>query len=258
MLLLFLLLPACSLNPASQPQTLTVFAAASLTSPFEYLAQVFEDQHPEVKVSLVLAGSQQLATQLREGARADVFASANHAQMDEVVASGLTQPGSLRDFTSSQLVLVVPSDNPAGIQNVADLAQPGSRLVLAAVEVPVGQYSLELLAKASQVGELGADFQERVLSNVVSYENNVKTVLAKVILGEADAGIVYSSDVGADLLDRVSRIEIPDRWNVTAAYPIVRLSQSNLSELADAFIQLTLSEQGQQILSDHGFLPVAP
>lgn len=257
-LLLAFNLPACSFRPSDRQMPLTVFAAASLTGPFEAITQVYEDQYPGVKVSLVFAGSQQLATQLREGARADVFSSANQVQMESVISAGLADSTEVMAFSSSRLVVIVPNDNPAGIQELQDLARSGYRLVLAAVEVPVGQYSLDFLAKASDNGEFGVDFQDQVLSNVVSYENNVKTVLAKVVLGEADAGIVYSSDVGPELLGKVSRIEIPDRLNITAVYQIVKLYESSQPYLADAFIQLVLSEQGQAILAEHGFLPVAP
>jgi molybdate transport system substrate-binding protein len=258
LLLVLLNLPACSFRSASRPDSLTVFAAASLTAPFEAITQVFKQAHPGLEVSLVLAGSQQLATQLREGAHADVFASANQSYLDAIVDAGLANAADVAAFATSSLVVVVPAENPGHINSLLDLAHPGHRLVLAAAEVPVGQYSLEFMIKASQDAGLGADYQERVLSNVVSYENNVKTVLAKVVLGEADAGIVYSSDVSPDLLDQVSRIEIPDHLNVSAVYPITLLKESLQPELAKSFITFVLSPQGQALLAEHGFRPVAP
>ena len=235
-----------------------VFAAASLTTPFEKIAQVFETSHPGLKISLVFAGSQQLATQIREGARADVFASANQSQMDAVVEAGLAEFSQVERFTSTTLVVVIPKDNPAGMDDLQNLAQPGRRIILAAAEVPVGQYSLQFLARAGQAGELGSDYQANVLRNVVSYENDVKAVLAKVLLGEADAGIVYASDIGPEIMDRVSRIAIPDRWNITAVYPISVLKEGAQPEMAAAFVDFVLSPEGQTILSDHGFRPVQP
>lgn len=255
--LLSLSLPACN-TMEGNTVTLTVFAAASLSESFEDLVSQFEASQPGVQVELVFAGSQQLAIQLREGAQADIFASANRTQMESLIEAGLVEADGVYNFATNRLVAIVPKDNPAGMDDLQNLVQPGRRLVLASPEVPVGQYSLDFLSKAAQDGELGVDFQANVLRNVVSYENDVKTVLAKVALGEADAGIVYSSDAGPDQLDRIIRIEIPDRWNIIALYPIAALAGSAQPELAEAFVAYILSAQGQVTLADHGFLPAAP
>lgn len=254
------LVSACARpNPAANGDAapvITVMAAASLAEPFEEIGLLFEQQHPGSRADFNLAGSQQLVQQLAEGAPADVFASANQKQMDNAAAAGRIDPGSSRPFVLNRLVVILPKDNPAGISTLPDLARPGIKLVLAAEEVPVGQYSLEFLARASREGGFGAGYQDKVLQNVVSYENNVKSVLAKVSLGEADAGVVYTSDAGGENL-QIRTIEIPGELNIIATYPIAPVKDSPNPELSQAFIDLVFSEDGQQILEKYGFIPVS-
>ena len=190
LLVLGLILAACtSRSPQTQPQQdIIVLAAASLTEPFTEIGQLFEQQHPGAKVRFNFAGSQQLAQQLVSGAPADVFASANPDQMQAAVQAGRILPDAPQIFAGNRLVVIIPADNPGGLQTLADLAKPGLQVVLAAKEVPVGQYTLSFLEKASHDPAFGADYSAAVLQNVVSYENNVKAVLTKVQLGEADAG----------------------------------------------------------------------
>lgn len=259
LLLAFLVFTSACAAPAPANRgaktVITVMAAASLTEPFKEIGQIFEQQHPGSQVEFNLAGSQQLAQQLAEGAPADVFASANQKQMDNAIASERVNPGSARPFVRNRLVLILPKDNPAGISSLPDLARPGVKLVLAAEAVPVGQYSLEFLAKASKEGGFGSDYQEKVLQNVVSYENNVKIVLTKVSLGEADAGIVYTSDTTSVEQD-IRQVEIPDDLNVIATYPIAPVGDSANPSLAQAFIDLVFSDTGRQILEKYGFIPL--
>jgi molybdate transport system substrate-binding protein len=244
--------PAPTHPPASG--TLTVFAAASLTESFTELGQQFEAEHPGVKVVFNFAGSQALSQQLGEGAPADVFASANTKEMMNAVASGRVADGSQKTFAHNKLVVIYPKDNPAGLAKLQDLASPGLKLVLAAKEVPVGKYSLEFLDKASQDATFGPAFKDGVLKNVVSYEENVKAVLTKIVLGEGDAGIVYQTDISLDKADKVGRLEIPDALNTVATYPIAVVSDAQQMELAGAFVDLVLSAQGQAILARYGFL----
>ncbi len=253
---------ACAPQDASTPAQqepksgkLIVFAAASLTESFGEICSIFESEHSGVEISLNLASSYQLAQQLAQGAPADVFASANNTQMANAIEAGRIAKGSQRTFVRNKLVVVYPKDNPAGLQTLQDLAQPDLKLVLAAQEVPVGKYSLELLEKASQDPDLGAAFKDGVLENVVSYEDTVKAVFAKVVLGEGDAGIVYLTDISLDNADKVDRIEIPDNLNSVATYPIAPVSDSAEPELAQAFIELILSPQGQEIMAKYGFAP---
>ncbi len=202
------------------------------------------------------AGSNALATQIAEGAPADVFASANNAQMTAAVETGRVDAGAPAQFVTNRLVVVVPADNPAGIERLQDLAGDDVLLVLAAEEVPVGGYSLEFVDKASTDPEFGAAFRDDVLANVVSYEENVRSVLNKVVLGEADAGIVYTSDAAG--IDGISQLDIPDALNVLAQYPIAALNDSANGGTAAAFVDYVLSADGQAILAKYGFGPASP
>jgi len=242
---------------ACQPKVshgaLTIFAAASLTEAFTDIAGAYQAVHPGVQITFNFAGSQQLAQQLVQGAPADVFASANQAQMEAVVASGRIAPSSPRVFTRNRLVVIYPKENPAGLANIIDLAKPGVKLVLAAKEVPVGGYSLQFLEKASQPAGYGPGFIDQAMANVVSYEENVRAVYSKVALGEADAGIVYATDIPKDDPDGVGQIDIPAEWNLTAAYPFAVISDSATPELAASFVEFVLSTEGQGILAMYGF-----
>ena len=253
---LILLATACtSTFPATQETTLTVLAAASLTEPFEEIGALFEEENPGVTIQFSFAGSQQLAQQLAEGAPADVFASANLKYMNETVANGRVTEGSAVIFVTNQLVVITPLENPAKIQTLTDLAQVNIKLVLAAEAVPVGKYSLEFLEKASQDARYSTSFKQDVLANVVSYEDNVKSVLTKILLGEADAGIVYTSDVSGDASGEVLQIPIPSHLNVIAEYPIATISDSANVALAQLFIDYVTSEKGSEVLTRFGFQP---
>jgi molybdate transport system substrate-binding protein len=249
------LLPSTN-APAPEPRTLTVFAAASLKDAFTEIGRNFESFSPGVSVALNFAGSKTLSTQLTQGASADVFASANKTEMDKVVAANLIAVETPQNFLTNSLVVILPPANPAGLKVLADLAKSGLKLVLAADTVPAGKYSLQVLDKLSADAAFGADFKTKVLANVVSYENDVKQVVAKVQLGEADAGIVYLSDsVSAP---DMQTIQIPANLNVVAKYPIAALSNAPQPELAAAFVAYVLSADGQSILKKWGFAPSIP
>ena len=242
----------------TSPQTLTVFAAASLTDSFTEIGAQFEAAHPGVKVTFNFAGSQQLAQQIAQGAPVDVFASASQKPLDDVVKAGRIVTNTAQVFARNRLVVIYPADNPAGLQSLADLAKPGLHLVLAAKEVPVGQYALNFLDKASQQPEFGANFKDEVLTNVMSYEENVKFVFSKVSLGEADAGIVYTTDITPGSAALVGRLDIPDALNVMATYPIAAISDSPHPESAAAFVAYMLLPEGQAILAKAGFISPKP
>lgn len=237
---------------------LTVFAAASLTEAFTEIGRQFEATYPGVTVTYNFAGSQQLAQQLGQGAPADVFASANNKQMAVALESGRVAEGASQLFAHNRLVVIYPTDNPAQIADLPDLARPGAVLILAAGEVPVGRYSLEFLDKAGQDPTLGPEYKEAVLSNVVSYEQTVKAVFTKVALGEGDAGIVYNSDISRNNAGKVGRLEIPDALNTIADYPIAPLADAANPELARAFIDFVRGTGGQAILASYNFIPVKP
>jgi molybdate transport system substrate-binding protein len=256
LLLTLLCLAACTSPPTSR--TLTVFAAASLQSAFTEIGQAFEAQNPGVSVVFNFAGSQQLARQLAEGAPADVFANADWRQMEAVVEAGRIRGGEARAFAGNRLVVVIAQANPGQIRQLPDLGRPGLKLVLAAPAVPVGAYTLEYLEKAAAAPGFPADFKQAVLRNVVSYEENVRAVLGKVALGEADAGIVYVSDVTGAAAERVGRLDIPDPLNVSVQYPIAIVADSAASELAGAFVAWVRAPEGQAVLARHGFLASTP
>ncbi len=249
-----------SLVPEStkvEAKTLTVLAAASLTESFTEIGKLFESMNQGVTVTFSFAGSQQLAQQLAEGADADVFASASKKYMDAAVTAKQVNADDAKTFVKNRLVVIFPVDNPAGLKELKDLARPGIKLDLADKAVPVGQYSLDFLDKAVKDPGFDPQFKDNVIKNIVSYEENVKAVLNKVILGEADAGIVYVTDITVDAASKVGTIEIPDALNTIATYPISPISDSKNAELAKAFVDLVLSPDGQAIMAKYGFIPAA-
>ncbi|HUF38148.1 MAG TPA: molybdate ABC transporter substrate-binding protein [Anaerolineales bacterium] len=247
-LLLILALAACH-GGQVKTQEITVFAAASLTGAFSEIAAVFEAENEGVRVLLNFAGSSQLAAQLTEGVPADVFASANATQIDTLIAAGWIDPGMEIPFAANRLTVIVPADNPAGITAFEDLARPGIALVLAVEGVPVREYTDEIVAG------MPPGFRDGFYANLVSEESNVRQVVAKIALGEADAAVVYDSDVTQDLTGQVHRIPIPEERNVTAAYLIAPLAASRHRTQAQAFVDFALSPAGQTILARWGFSP---
>lgn len=233
----------------------TIFAAASLADAFEKIAQRFEARNTGVNVVLNFAGSQQLARQILQGAPVDVFASASAKQMDLIVASGRIKEGGAQAFARNRLVVIYPKQNPASIRSLHDLARPGVKLDLAAKEVPAGQYSADFLAAAARDPAYGAAYRTAVLSNVVSYEENVRAVVGKVALGEADAGIVYASDVVAEG-ERLGTLEIPADLNPMVTYPIAPIDDVKHADAARSFVAYVLSDEGQAILEKNGFVRV--
>jgi molybdate transport system substrate-binding protein len=231
-----------------------VFAAASLTDAFSELGKAYENANTGVKVTFNFAGSQQLAQQIGQGAPADVFASANSAQMDVAIKSGRVTTETERTFARNRLVVITPKSGASAITQLKDLAKPGLKVVLADKSVPVGGYALDYLRKASATPEFGATYSQTVIANVASYEQDVKAVLTKVALGEADAGIVYTTDVLGDVAAKVNRLDIPDALNTIASYPIAVLNDSKNADAAKKFMSYVLSSDGQQILSKHGFV----
>lgn len=246
---LSLLLVSCA--PSSPTETLTVFAASSLTNAFTEIGVKFQQANPGVTVAFNFGGSQALRTQIEEGAPADVFASANAKEMDTLIAGSFVASDEPRIFLTNKLIVIIPADNPAGIEKLENLANPGVKLVIAAEEVPVGKYSRESLDLMNAV--FGADFKAGVLANVVSNEDNVRQVAAKIQLGEADAGIVYTSDAVA--APELKTVEVPAELNVIAKYPIAPLLKSENADLAQSFIDYVLSDEGQAILAKWGFGP---
>ena len=233
---------------ASGAETLRVFAASSLTESFREIAALFEKAHPGLQVEINLAGSQVLRLQIEQGAPADVFASADLAQADALRDAGLLPRYDV--FARNTLVLVVPVRQPK-VKRLEDVAQRGVKLVVAGRSVPAGLYTLQMLARAAGSGQFGDDFRSRVQANIVSEETNVRLVLAKVALGEADAGFVYRTDAAAS--PEVMSLPIPEAYNATAEYPIGVVAKAASPAKARAFVDLVLSADGQAILEKRGF-----
>jgi molybdate transport system substrate-binding protein len=224
---------------------LTVFAAASLTDAFAKIGADFERVNPGVTVRFSFGPSDGLAAQILEGSPADVFASASPSYVDQVAAQ---EPGVSHRaiFARNHLVVITPADDPAGIGSLEDVARPGVTLVLAAEGVPAGDYARQILAHAG--------IADAALSNVVSNEEDVKGVVQKMLLGEADAGIVYATDVTPEVASQVRVVPISDDVNVIATYPIAVLNGSAETGLAARFVGYILGS-GQEVLRGDGFLP---
>jgi molybdate transport system substrate-binding protein len=224
-----------SKHASAQVSGITVYAASSLTDVF---AQI--DSGPKYS----FGASSTLAAQITQGAPADVFASANSTIPDQLYAKGLVQKPVI--FTRNRLVLVVPTSNPAGIHSVYDLTKPGIKLVIAAAAVPVGSYTLQVLKQMALTS---------VLSNVVSRESDVRSVLAKVALDEADAGFVYSTDAKT-VPGKVTVIKIPAWAQAKVTYELAVVSSSSNKAAAQRFINEVLSKAGQKKMLAAGFLPI--
>ena len=248
-------LPAPTAAPVAQNVELTVFAATSLTDAFKAIGQQFGAANGGATVTFNFAGSDQLAAQIDQGAPVDVFASANTKQMDVVIQAGEVVSGTQRTFARNRLVVVYPKDNPGGLAALKDLAKPGLKVVLANKSVPVGGYALDFLSKASKLPEYTAEFSPTVLKNVVSYEENVKAVLSKITLGEADAGIVYTTDAATVTDGSIRMLDISDNLNTIATYPIAATKNAKNPDLAKKFVDYVLGPEGQQVLVKYGFIP---
>jgi molybdate transport system substrate-binding protein len=232
---------------------LIVFAAASLTEPFTEIGKRLEQRNSGLKIVFNFGGSQTLRTQLEQGAYADIFASADAVQMDLARKGDIVQ-GETPFFVKNRLVVIVPKENQGNVREFRDLAKPGLKLDLANANVPAGRYSRQAFSKASV--DYGANFEQEVLRNLVSEEENVKQIVTKVQLGEVDAGVVYVSDVTLKVRTEVLTIPIPAAYNQIAAYPIALTKEVKNPDAAKVFISFLFSTDGQAILQTHGFLPI--
>ena len=239
--------PAASTSAAAAPSTdapvsgdITVFAAASLTAAFNDIGAAFTAANPEAKVTFSFDASSALVEQISQGAPADVFASADASNMDKLTDAGLngTEPVV---FATNLLAIIVPKGNPAGVTGVADLANSDVKTIVCAPEVPCGKYAAQVFEAAG------------VSVTPVSQEQNVKGVVTKVTAGEADAGIVYITDVTA-AGDKAEAVTIPSDINVVAQYPIASVKSSTHADVDQAFIDFVLGPEGQAILAKYGFM----
>jgi len=246
-------------NPAGHAAdngTLTVFAASSLTEAFTTIGAAF-DKANNATVRFNFASSDALVTQMAQGAPADVFASANQAQMTLAQQKGLIA-GTPAVFVRNRLVVIVPKDNPAHIYSLADLGRPGVNLVLAAPTVPVGKYARAAFQLMANDDAFGSDFLQRIQANIKSNEVDDKSVVAKVVLGEADAGVVYVSDLTASVTPKVQSIVVPPPFNQIAVYPIAVTKASQNAALAQKFVDYVESPAGKAVLAAQNFITTAP
>ena len=237
---------------AAREDTVTVFAASSLAEPFRAVADTFEADNPGVKVTFNFAGSQALRTQLEHGARADVFASADWEQMAAIRKANLL--GNTPEyFATNRLAVVAPVDSMA-VRRLDDLARPGVSIAIASAEAPAGAYARATLNLMAESEDFPDDYAERVLTNAVTHETNVRAVAQKVSLGEVDAGMVYETDAkAAQYRDSFRVIEIPLHFNPAAEYPIATLGEAVNPQLARDFIAFVQGDDGQAILREYGF-----
>lgn len=234
-------------DPAGRDITteLTVFAASSLAAAFTQIGSDFESANTGTTVTFNFGSSGDLAASIESEGTADVFASASGTYMDEV--SDKVGVSGRADFVENKLVVITPTDNPAGISSLEDLAKPGTQVVLAAAGVPVGDYARQALQTAG--------IEKAVLANVVSNEEDDASAVARITAGEADAAIVYVSDVTNAVAPQVTSVAIPNDMNIIATYPIAVVSTSTHAEMAQAFVTYVTGSKGQGTLTDLGFLP---
>ena len=248
---------AAATTPAVPPLAgkISVFAASSLTEAFKTIAADFQKANPGVTVEFNFAASSALATQIDQAAPADVFASADTANMTKLTDKSQID-GAPVTFAKNLPVIVIPADNKAGIASPKDLSKAGVKLVLAGPDVPIGNYARQIIDKLAATPEYGAAYKDATLKNLVSNEQNVRAVLTKIELGEADAGIVYKTDALV-AKEKVKTVAIPDAANVIAVYPIGVVKTTKNKDAAAAFIKFVTGPQGQAALKAAGFDPAS-
>ena len=253
-------LPASALPSAAPSSTaaarvdLTIYAAASLKGALEKAKAAYEAAVPGTTVTISTDSSAALATKIEQGAPADVFLSADTKNPRNLVDKGLAA-GDLVIFAGNKLTVIVPADNRAGIRSPADLARSGIVVIAAGDEVPITKYATQLVANLAKEPGYPADFVAAYTRNIASKEDNVKAVVAKIELGEGDAGIVYVTDAAAST--RLVTVAVPDSANVLATYAGVVLKDSANAAAARAFLDWFEGPEGEAILRGYGFLPAS-
>jgi len=257
--------PSIAASPTSTPQPsssagppaveLAIFGAASLRGALHAVKPVYEAARPGVTLIIATDSSAALATQIEQGAPADVFLSADTTNARRLVAGGFAA-GDATVFAANALAVIVPAGNPAGLTTPADLARPGIKVIAAGDEVPITKYAAQLAANLARMPGYPPGFEAAYAANVVSREDNVRAVAAKIELGEGDAGIVYVTDAAAS--GKVGTLPVPDEGNVLAAYAGVIVGASDHVEAARAFLDWMIGSDGQAILASFGFRPPAP
>ncbi|HEX6867982.1 MAG TPA: molybdate ABC transporter substrate-binding protein [Candidatus Limnocylindrales bacterium] len=252
MLVVVMSLGACAPSASQEPIEITVFAAASLSNALDAAARAYGDTDAGTAITVSTDSSAALATQIAEGAPADVFLSADTTNPQALVDAGLVD-GDAVPFAGNELTIITPTGNPAALDSPFDLATAGTRVIAAGDEVPITKYATRLVENLAADPAAPADFVAAYVANIVSKEDNVSAVRTKIELGEGDAAIVYVTDAAAS--DTVATIEVPDAANVSATYAAVVVKASAHAPAARAFLGWLTSPDGRAILGDFGFLP---
>lgn len=243
---------SASAAPPAESVELTIFGAASLKGALEEAKAAYETANPGTRLTLSTDSSAALETQIEQGAPADVFLSADTTNPKKLVDAGLAD-GDAVTFAGNKLTIIVPSDNPAAISTPADLAKAGIKVIAAGDEVPITKYATQLVGNLAKEAGYPADFAAKYTANIASKEDNVKAVVAKIELGEGDAGIVYVTDAKAST--KVTTVDVPNSANVPATYDGVVVKASKNATAAKAFLDWFAGPDGQAILGGLGFLP---
>ena len=243
--------PASGASPTAKRELL-VYAASSLTDAFTEAGKAFEAQHPGVTVLLNFAATSTLRVQVEQGARADVFASADYRNLNLLEQAGLTD-GDAVAFTSNRLAIVVPRKS-GKVASLADLATPGLRLVLVTPQAPIGAYTGQVLDLVAGDSAYGPAFVQRLRKNVVTEALNVRQAVSTVQLGEADATLVYPTDAAGAIARDVAAIILPEAFHVPVSYPMAVVKGASQRELARQFVEFIAAPEGQRILGAWGFL----
>jgi len=254
-ILIMLVLLAC-LSPAlaEEGERLTVFCGAGLTGALSEIGGIYENA-TNISVEFNFDGVPALRSQIEQGAYADILVSANLKHMNALKSEGFINNSTVEVFARNKVAIIVPNDNPASITGLKDLASPGVKILMGTKDLPAGDYALQVLDKLAADPEYGPAYRESVLSNVVSQETTVNRIVSKIALGEADAGFAFISDVSPQMVGKVTRILIPEKYNVVGDFPVAVLSQSKYPVEAQAFLDMIMSTEGQSILGKYGFIP---
>ena len=245
---------ASAASAAADQNTIKVFAPSSMTDAARELAAAYEAANPGAKIAIEVGHSPTQRLQLLQGARGDVFITASQKDMDDAIQDQSVDGGANKVFATNQLIVVLPPQNPANLQTLADLAKPGVRLLVAVVDTPIGKVTLIALDKMDK--QIGSGFKDKVLANIVSNEAGVKPIVSKMQLGEADAGIVFVTDAVA--APALKTIAIPPEMNVISQLNVAPLAEALHPQHAAGFTALVTSAEGQAILKKWGFLPGKP
>jgi molybdate transport system substrate-binding protein len=246
--------PTAAVPAPNEAVTLKIFAPSSLTDAAKEIGTAFEQANPGVKIAIEFGHSPTQRVQFTQGAVGDVFMTASQKDMNDAITDKTVMTGTAKVFATNQLVVILPPNNPAKIEQLSDLAKPGVKLLLPAADVPVGKLTQDALVKMDQ--SLGGGFKEAVLKNVVSNEPGVKPIVSKIKLGEADAGVVFVSDAVA--APDLKTLAIPVDLNMIARFNIGPLATALQPDRAAAFVDFVMSADGQAILKKWGLAPAKP